>query len=62
MSAWGNAPGFSAAMRFDLKGNAVKDFIFCFRAKGPSVPIAWAIGPGDRVARVSQPQSGRPFD
>jgi len=22
---------------------AVKDFILCFRAKGPSVPIAWAI-------------------
>jgi len=34
----------------------------CFRAKGPSVPIAWAIGPGHSVSRVPKPQSGRPFD
>jgi len=45
-----------------LSGNAVKDFIRCFPAKGPSVRIAWAISPGQSVSRVSKPQSGRPFD
>ncbi len=40
---------------------AVNEFFLCFRAKGPSVPIAWAIGPGHCVAHVPQPQTGRPF-
>ena len=58
----GKRPRFFVGNAFALKGNAVKDFPLCFRAKGPSVPIAWAIGPSQCVARVAKPQSGRPFD
>ena len=43
-------------------GNAVKDLSLCFRAKGPSVRIAWANGPSACESPVPKPQSGRPFN
>jgi len=51
-------------MRFcvALRAKRREGFFLCFRAKGPFVLIAWAIGPGQCVARVAKPQSGRPFD